>query len=153
MTKTTPRREAVRAVLLNEHDEIMLLRYDEAGGFWATPGGRLEPGETDDTALTRELLEELGLHARPGPQLAVRVKEHPVGSQVVRQSERYYLVRVTAADVDESAATQPDNIRERRWWTASELASTTGTVYPAGLLQIVRPLINGTLPAAPVVLT
>jgi hypothetical protein len=39
---TTPAlRRAARAVLLDDDDRIMLLRYAENGGFWATPGGSL----------------------------------------------------------------------------------------------------------------
>ncbi|MFD3381967.1 NUDIX domain-containing protein [Streptomyces sp. NPDC058697] len=54
-------REAARAIVLDAEDRLLLLRYDENGGFWATPGGSLEDGEDYATATLRELHEELGI--------------------------------------------------------------------------------------------
>jgi 8-oxo-dGTP diphosphatase len=52
------------AVLVNEDDEVCIsLRHKEAhqGGLWEFPGGKIEPGETVEQALTREIAEELDL--------------------------------------------------------------------------------------------
>ncbi|MFD8133653.1 MULTISPECIES: hypothetical protein [unclassified Streptomyces] len=40
-TSTPPLREAARAIVMDADDRVLLLRYDENQGFWATPGGSL----------------------------------------------------------------------------------------------------------------
>lgn len=154
-TSTPPLREAARAIVLDADDRVMLLRYDENGGFWATPGGSLEDGEDHATATLRELREELGVDDKAvelGAQLAERSKDHLVGGREVRQVEKYFLTRISAADVDPAGATQPDNIREHRWWTLAELRATTETVYPLGLADLVTNVLKNGAPLRPVVL-
>ncbi len=56
----------VAAALIDAQGRVLLARRPEGkkmAGLWEFPGGKLEPGETPEAALARELREELGLEA------------------------------------------------------------------------------------------
>ncbi len=56
----------VSAVALIDRDGRILLAQRPEGksmaGLWEFPGGKVEPGETPEAALVRELAEELGIN-------------------------------------------------------------------------------------------
>ena len=58
---------AVAAVIINDRDEIVLIRRGvEPGlGLWSIPGGAVELGERLVDALKREVKEETGLDIEP----------------------------------------------------------------------------------------
>jgi 8-oxo-dGTP diphosphatase len=52
-------------VLIRPDGDFLLTSRPEGkvyAGYWEFPGGKFEPGETVEQALSRELLEELGIH-------------------------------------------------------------------------------------------
>ncbi len=51
------------AVIINEENEVLLLKATYGTKGWGLPGGALEPGETIHDALFRECFEELGVKA------------------------------------------------------------------------------------------
>jgi ADP-ribose pyrophosphatase YjhB (NUDIX family) len=53
----------VGAVILNAADELLVIQrgHEPAVGRWTLPGGRIEPGESAEQAVVREVLEETGL--------------------------------------------------------------------------------------------
>ena len=50
------------------------------GGLWELPGGKVEPGESDQAALTRELREELGIEVEVGAFVAEATHAYAHGS-------------------------------------------------------------------------
>ncbi|MEM7663366.1 MAG: 8-oxo-dGTP diphosphatase MutT [Pseudomonadota bacterium] len=54
----------VAAALFNKDNEVLLAQRPEGksmAGLWEFPGGKIDPGETPEAALARELHEELGI--------------------------------------------------------------------------------------------
>lgn len=53
----------VGAVVHDDDGRVLLVRraHPPEQGRWSIPGGRVEPGEDDHTAVRREVLEETGL--------------------------------------------------------------------------------------------
>jgi len=66
----TPVTDVVGAVILRDGKVFCAQRAagGAAGNKWEFPGGKVEPGETPESALVRELREELGVGATLGPQ-------------------------------------------------------------------------------------
>ncbi|WP_170837516.1 NUDIX hydrolase [Actinopolyspora xinjiangensis] len=59
----------VGAVIHDQHGRLLLIKRanDPGQGEWSLPGGKVAPGEDDETALRREIAEETGLSATVGP--------------------------------------------------------------------------------------
>lgn len=62
----------VSAALILRGDNILICQRRRGQPMelkWEFPGGKIEPGETAEQALARELEEELGIHAEIGNQV------------------------------------------------------------------------------------
>jgi G:T/U-mismatch repair DNA glycosylase/8-oxo-dGTP pyrophosphatase MutT (NUDIX family) len=137
-------RVAVRAVVIDEDDRILLVQYRRPVGdetWWATPGGGVDPGETDEQALARELREEIGLHEfELGPALFEHAGEFPWARELFRQVNKTYLVRVREHEPRATVDLSAEGVIDVRWWSRSELEESDEQFAPPDLVERVRNL-------------
>lgn len=107
--------EVVAAVIEHEGMFLACRRRPEkaAGGKWEFPGGKIEPGETNEAALVREIQEELGTAIDVvGP---LRTDDTAVGSNIIR------LVCLRAR-LQGDVPTHSSDHDELRWVSPSDLS-------------------------------
>jgi TDG/mug DNA glycosylase family protein len=147
-----PLRDAVRALVLDPADRVLLVRFDSAhGDWWACPGGGLEPGETDEHAIARELAEEAGIRAYElGPCIWTREHWFRMPKLFAGQRERIYLVRVPPLQPRPELswdALREEGMTEVRWWTRDELNRSREVFAPLRLPELVAAVLDGGAPA------
>jgi 8-oxo-dGTP pyrophosphatase MutT (NUDIX family) len=55
-----------QGVIIRDHRILLIKQTEHATGrsYWLIPGGRIEPDETAEKCVEREMLEETGLHVQ-----------------------------------------------------------------------------------------
>lgn len=136
----------MRVLLVDTDDRLLLFRDSDPGilplpTFWITPGGGVDPGETDLEAAVREVAEETGLHISEaelvGP-LAERVVVHGYSDVVTTQDEQFWFVRCAPFVVSTDGHTEVElaTMTDHHWWSRAELEQTSEDIWPRDLLAI-----------------
>jgi ADP-ribose pyrophosphatase YjhB (NUDIX family) len=104
----------VRALVIGADDRVLLVRHTYRQG-WHTPGGGVMNGEAPETALRRELMEEVGLE----------IVGRPAIFGVYRNNWRgrcdYPILYVVREIRGEPRAADPEEIAEVFWFALDNL--------------------------------
>jgi A/G-specific adenine glycosylase len=122
-----PHKQIGVAVIWNEQGQILIDRRPQhglLGGLWEFPGGKIEPGETVEACIAREIQEEIGI-------------EVAVGDRLITIDHTYTHYRVTL-NVQHcryvSGEPQPIECDEVRWVEVAELDQFP---FPKANVQII----------------
>ena len=146
-------REAVRALVIDPESRVLLVRFEfPTATRWALPGGGLEPGESHEDALHRELEEEVGLvDAVVGAQIWHRLHIVPfLNGEFDGQRERIFLIRSATFDPVPRLSWEQMNaefVHELRWWTIDEIAASDAHFVPTDLHGLLTTLLRDGPPA------
>ncbi|OZI44714.1 hypothetical protein CEK29_08395 [Bordetella genomosp. 5] len=114
----------VNAIILDDWGRVLILRRAPWKSFlpscWDLPGGHVEPGETLEQALRREVFEEVGLELGAIDTLTAIWEWQVKRAQRIRKV-RQFDFRVTLSRTGQEVCMARDDFVEYRWISSSDL--------------------------------
>lgn len=106
--------DVVALILINAEKKLFLARRpDTKGKDWEFPGGKVEPGESFEQALKREILEELCIDIQI---------DFDLGSQAVQYGEKLYRLHFFASRYQQQEIKLTEHT-DSGWFSWDQLAS------------------------------
>ena len=135
MNLELPHKQIGVAVIWNRAGQILIDRRkigDTMGGLWEFPGGKIEPGETVEACIAREIREELAIEIAVGEHLISIEHTYPT----------FHLTLTVHHCQHISGVPQPIESEEIRWVNIDDLGNYQ---FPAANIAIINALQSSSM--------
>jgi phosphoglycolate phosphatase len=126
----------VGALILNDTNEVLIVRTHKWSNLWGIPGGKTKWGETSDAALRREIKEETDLEIT---DIRFVLVQDCIHSPEFYRDAHFVLLNYTARCVGKPAVTLNDEAREFAWVTRERALAMPINQPTRVLLEAFRP--------------
>lgn len=109
---------AASVIILNEKNEILLTKrkFEPYKDTWQTPGGFMQPEETYEEAVRREIVEELGVEMKLGNFLGAFPATYPYHGVILP-----FLSLISLAEIVSGVIEGKDDVAEVRFFSKKAL--------------------------------
>lgn len=123
----------VGAIIFNDKGEIFLSKRSQntknEKGCWEAPGGNIEFGETQEQAITREMMEEYGTEIEI-------IEQWPASDHLIPNEKQHWVATTFLAKFkseQEPKIMEPDNCDAIGWFNLNELPTPLSLITKMGL--------------------
>lgn len=148
-------------IVLDPQDRLLLINAKDparrsGAGWWEVPGGGMDPGETSEQTVRRELWEEAGIReAEIGPCVWVQSVEFTFAGWRFEQDEWVHVARCdgTSAGPMGLEAFEAMAFGEQRWWSLDQALELRPRTIPYRMLEFLPSLLAGEVGDEPIDIT
>lgn len=161
---TYPVRNAVKVVLLNDADELLLMCMDDPtitsigeesrGPFWTLIGGEIESNETIRDAAEREVFEETGLGKEDiefGPIVWFGELDLTLYGKPTHIRQDFIVARTKRKEISLVNLTsyEKEVVKRVSWFSLDRIINSGEVVHPVVLPNYLPDIIAGKYPEEP----